>query len=202
MPPPFRPWWTVSTPSDMTSFYLLKQVIYPLKEIYPVSGTWKFIRAIPYPCDFSSVFCIQCSFSAVPHQECSVSVLLHSAFLWKINFPIALDWLCIPSVLKRTQSLYTVRTGWQYSACCTVIHDMHSGTLLISKRSIGIHLICLVQPAFWKPDLPLSNFPHTSGFIVLLFQLRSHDLTHRQGQTMWILSLPCPLPKPNHTSDL
>ncbi|XP_072193770.1 lysosomal cobalamin transporter ABCD4 isoform X5 [Excalfactoria chinensis] len=149
---------------------LREQVIYPLKDIYPVSGTWKFIRAIIYPCHFNSIFCTQCSFSsAVPHQECSVSVLLHSAFPWKIHFPIALDWLCIPSVLRRTQSVYTLRIGWQYSVCCTVIYDMCSGTLLISKRAAGIHLICLVQPAFWKPDLPLSHFPHTSGFLCSSF---------------------------------
>lgn len=103
-------------PSNTTSFYLLKQVIYPLKEIYPVSGTWKLIKAIINPCGFSSVFCTQYSFSStVPQQECS-------AFPWKINFPIGFDWVCIPSVLRRTQSLYTERTGWQYSACCTVTY--------------------------------------------------------------------------------
>lgn len=87
-----------------------------------------------------------------------------------------------------------MRTSWQCSACCArrVIYieapccwdtfDL-SGTTCLWASHVCLHLIFHSPPSFTVP----------------LFQTISQGLACCRGQTTWILSLTCPLPKPGHT---
>lgn len=94
----------------------------------------------------------------------------------------------------RTYSLDARWRSWPCSACCArhLIYveapcswdtsDL-SGTTCLWASHVCLHLIFHPPPSFTVP----------------LFQMMSQGLVCCQGQTTWILSLPCPLPKPDHT---
>lgn len=65
--------------------------------------------------------------------------------------------------------------------------------------AVGIHLICLVQPDFWQAIFAfISFFIHLHLLLFHLFKMVSQGFAHCRGQNVWILSLPCPLSKPDH----